>query len=78
MHKLRIYDSRLQWTTHNRDVCFAIFDGYQKAMALKNNLSASAIRQINTDKSTNNKVGFDIYYNVPGCFISCVIDISKI
>lgn len=49
VHKLRLYDAKLQWTVHNRNVCFALYDGYRRADSLKDNLSANALRHVQSD-----------------------------
>ena len=51
VHRLKVFDSKLQWSQHNRDVCFGIFDAYQKADALRNNLSANALKQFKAKSS---------------------------
>lgn len=48
-HKLRLVDLRASWTTTNRNIAFALYDGYKKASVLKRNLSTEALKGLRID-----------------------------
>ncbi|XP_061684367.1 bridge-like lipid transfer protein family member 2 isoform X2 [Syngnathoides biaculeatus] len=48
-HKLRLVDLRASWTTINRNIAFALYDGYKKASVLKRNLSTEALKGLRID-----------------------------
>uniref|UniRef100_A0AAV2J0A5 FMP27/BLTP2/Hobbit GFWDK motif-containing RBG unit domain-containing protein n=1 Tax=Knipowitschia caucasica TaxID=637954 RepID=A0AAV2J0A5_KNICA len=54
-HKLRLVDLRASWTTTNRNIAFALYDGYKKASVLKRNLSTEALKGLKIDTQTQAK-----------------------
>ena len=48
-HKLCLVDLRASWTTTNRNIAFALYDGYKKAAVLKRNLSTEALKGLRID-----------------------------
>lgn len=54
-HKLRLVDLRASWTTTNRNIAFALYDGYKKASVLKRNLSTEALKGLKIDTQVQTK-----------------------
>uniref|UniRef100_A0A3B4AFW2 FMP27/BLTP2/Hobbit GFWDK motif-containing RBG unit domain-containing protein n=1 Tax=Periophthalmus magnuspinnatus TaxID=409849 RepID=A0A3B4AFW2_9GOBI len=54
-HKLRLVDLRASWTTTNRNIAFALYDGYKKASVLKRNLSTEALKGLKIDTQVQAK-----------------------
>uniref|UniRef100_A0A8C5B3D1 Si:ch211-259g3.4 n=1 Tax=Gadus morhua TaxID=8049 RepID=A0A8C5B3D1_GADMO len=54
-HRLRLVDLRASWTTTNRNIAFALYDGYKKAAVLKRNLSTEALKGLRIDPQLQNK-----------------------
>ncbi|KAJ0063740.1 hypothetical protein NL108_006678, partial [Boleophthalmus pectinirostris] len=54
-HKLRLVDLRASWTTTNRNIAFALYDGYKKAAVLKRNLSTEALKGLKIDPQVQAK-----------------------
>lgn len=54
-HKLRLVDLRASWTTPNRNIAFALYDGYKKASVLKRNLSTEALKGLRIDTQVQAK-----------------------
>lgn len=54
-HKLCLVDLRASWTTTNRNIAFALYDGYKKASVLKRNLSTEALKGLKIDTQVQSK-----------------------
>lgn len=54
-HKLVVYNLKGAWTTHNRNIAFALFDSFMKSQKLKNNLSTEALKGFRKDSAKNSR-----------------------